>query len=279
MPTAEEEGYVDKDMTCDNASCGNPFVWTAGEQRFYHQVGNSPPELCEPCRIQRRNQQPVLITCSACEEDYTYSEGSIRYHRRNVGKFEDVKVCKPCLLDPQRAKRLKEEQEERQKEKERKDKLPFSDTLAYYLHSKGKGDGRFDDDIDLDSMTVHSDVELFDILSDPDSYREIGDRDHGDVWTHIMRSDHKWDERLGTDDEEVVFSEAAAIAESTDSHTVIQCKIRGSDRWAKFDTTSSWVLIIRNNENPPPEYRLVTTYIATAEEASEWIKGGIWILN
>ncbi len=269
------------EIECDNASHpGFTFRWSPQEQQFYADRGLEEPALCKACREANKAQQPVRLKCSACERDYTYSRNYIISFKRNEGSFEGRDVCRLCFLDPQRAKGLKEKREEREKKKkEREEKLPFSDTLAYYLHSKGDGDGRFDSDIDLDTMTVQTTVESFDILSDPNDYRNISDPKHGDVWTHIMRSDHEWDKRLGTDDEETVFSEAAAIAESTDPDSIVQCKIRSSSRWAKFDITSAWVLIIRNNENPPPDYRLVTSYIATAEEVSRWIKSGTWILN
>jgi len=34
--------------------CGRIFIWSAGEQRFYHERGLSRPKHCPDCRSQRR---------------------------------------------------------------------------------------------------------------------------------------------------------------------------------------------------------------------------------
>jgi hypothetical protein len=34
--------------------CGRIFIWSSGEQRFYHERGLSRPKHCPNCRSQRR---------------------------------------------------------------------------------------------------------------------------------------------------------------------------------------------------------------------------------
>jgi len=45
--------FEDQARTC--ADCGNEFVWTAGEQEFFHEKGfTEPPKRCKECRQARK---------------------------------------------------------------------------------------------------------------------------------------------------------------------------------------------------------------------------------
>lgn len=46
----------DQQFRC--ATCGEPFVWTAGEQRYYRERGLQPPRNCPACRRARREGRP-----------------------------------------------------------------------------------------------------------------------------------------------------------------------------------------------------------------------------
>ena len=48
------ERFVDKEIKC--SECGEPFIWTAGEQRFYDKNGLHQPKRCKPCR-EKKNQR------------------------------------------------------------------------------------------------------------------------------------------------------------------------------------------------------------------------------
>ena len=48
--------YQDRTLTC--VDCGQPFIWTAGEQEFYAQRGLTiEPRRCPDCRRARKSQQ------------------------------------------------------------------------------------------------------------------------------------------------------------------------------------------------------------------------------
>ncbi|KKS32427.1 MAG: hypothetical protein UU93_C0007G0032 [Candidatus Amesbacteria bacterium GW2011_GWA2_42_12] len=68
----------DQNLTCKD--CGNPFVWTAGEQQFYQDKGfTNPPSRCPNCRQNKKasmsgnggNRQDYPITCSNCGKQDT----------------------------------------------------------------------------------------------------------------------------------------------------------------------------------------------------------------
>lgn len=49
--------FQDKTLTCRD--CGEPFVFTAGEQQFYAERGfQNEPSRCMPCRNNRRAAGP-----------------------------------------------------------------------------------------------------------------------------------------------------------------------------------------------------------------------------
>lgn len=62
--------FTDKTLACKD--CGNEFIWTAGEQEFFHQKGfRNKPTRCKDCR--KNNRQKVeaeyfKITCSGCQQ-------------------------------------------------------------------------------------------------------------------------------------------------------------------------------------------------------------------
>lgn len=46
---------MDRTITCRD--CGQPFVFTAGEQAFYQERGFSEPQRCPGCRAERKAQR------------------------------------------------------------------------------------------------------------------------------------------------------------------------------------------------------------------------------
>ena len=47
-----------KDQTIACVGCGQPFVFTAGEQRFFKSKNFVPPKRCPACRAKRRQERP-----------------------------------------------------------------------------------------------------------------------------------------------------------------------------------------------------------------------------
>ena len=48
--------YEDQNRTC--ADCGRDFMWSAGEQEFFHEQGfTDPPKRCRSCRQARKDRR------------------------------------------------------------------------------------------------------------------------------------------------------------------------------------------------------------------------------
>ena len=48
--------FEDQARTCSD--CGDEFIWTAGEQEFFHEKGfTNPPKRCRECRQAKKEQR------------------------------------------------------------------------------------------------------------------------------------------------------------------------------------------------------------------------------
>ena len=65
-----EDEFVDETLVCKE--CGNEFVFTAGEQRFYKEKGfMNKPKSCKACRDAKKNagrapREYFETTCAKC---------------------------------------------------------------------------------------------------------------------------------------------------------------------------------------------------------------------
>ena len=54
--------FPDRSITC--VDCGEPFVWTSGEQVFFHDKGlKNEPKRCKPCK-QAKNDRLAAISAA-----------------------------------------------------------------------------------------------------------------------------------------------------------------------------------------------------------------------
>ncbi len=83
--------YEDKTLTCK--TCGNEFVWTAGEQEFYAARGlQNEPKNCKPCRDAKKGakQSDAKVYVGVCAD--CGGEAVVRFQ-----PSEDRPIyCKPC---------------------------------------------------------------------------------------------------------------------------------------------------------------------------------------
>ena len=69
----EKKMYTDKTLVCKE--CGAEFVFTAGEQEFYHERGFvNEPQRCKACRDARKNsmrpeREMFTAVCAACGKE------------------------------------------------------------------------------------------------------------------------------------------------------------------------------------------------------------------
>src|SRR6202051_3121410 len=67
--------FIDRDVLC--AGCGVMFVFSAGEQEFFHEKGfTNEPKHCKQCKAKReggreRRRIETHVICSACGSNTT----------------------------------------------------------------------------------------------------------------------------------------------------------------------------------------------------------------
>src|SRR6266436_6446732 len=83
--TEQSSDFQDRSITC--VDCTRPFIWTAGEQVFFHDKGlQNEPKRCKPCK-QAKNDRlaaislaqsagvkqriEVTVMCAQCHEETT----------------------------------------------------------------------------------------------------------------------------------------------------------------------------------------------------------------
>jgi hypothetical protein len=49
-----EREYDEQDQTLTCLDCGQPFVWSAGSQKFFAAMNFTPPKRCGACREKKR---------------------------------------------------------------------------------------------------------------------------------------------------------------------------------------------------------------------------------
>jgi CxxC-x17-CxxC domain-containing protein len=83
--TEQSSDFQDRSITC--VDCGEPFIWTVGEQVFFHDKGlKNEPKRCKPCKHAKNDRLAaisaaqvsgvkqrieVVVTCAQCGEQTT----------------------------------------------------------------------------------------------------------------------------------------------------------------------------------------------------------------
>jgi len=83
--TEQMSDYRDRSIAC--VDCGAGFIWTVGEQVFFHDKGlKNEPKRCKPCKQAKndrlaaisaaqsagiRQRIEVTVTCAQCHEQTT----------------------------------------------------------------------------------------------------------------------------------------------------------------------------------------------------------------
>lgn len=68
-------GFVDRQLVC--ADCGEPFIFSAGEQQFFRSKQfTNDPKRCRVCKAKRAGKSPLPaadteVVCAECRQPTT----------------------------------------------------------------------------------------------------------------------------------------------------------------------------------------------------------------
>jgi hypothetical protein len=63
--------FTEKKLTC--ADCGQEFIFTEGEQRYFWSKGLSEPKRCKSCRVIRRRS---IVSIQEAHNEYSDTKSS-----------------------------------------------------------------------------------------------------------------------------------------------------------------------------------------------------------
>lgn len=62
--TSKESDFQDTSLIC--IDCENSFIWSAGEQLFFHDKGlKNPPKRCKPCKQAKNERLAAIVAAQA----------------------------------------------------------------------------------------------------------------------------------------------------------------------------------------------------------------------
>lgn len=88
------DNLEDRVLTC--IDCGNKFMWTAGEQQFFHDKGlQNIPKRCKPCTAAYKakitaNHPRYWIKCTGCKK-----KAEVPFQPKD----EKYILCEDCFLN------------------------------------------------------------------------------------------------------------------------------------------------------------------------------------
>jgi ribosomal protein L36 len=71
--------FIERILTC--VDCGQDFIFSEDEQRYFWSKGLAEPKRCKPCRVIRRRS---IVSIMKEKEHNDHSNTQSGYHRTNT---------------------------------------------------------------------------------------------------------------------------------------------------------------------------------------------------
>ena len=287
-----------QEYECQNVGCAGDRIFEAAPEEWFEDNDMDLPKNCQICRDWNADQKrigPIAAKCRFC--GYTWQiEATYRiiYHKK-VGNWdaywtenETLQICRRCMEIPFRRRMLRERVAasrlrkpyypdgqnqvggKKQAPHEREPRVPDErhsrrQELLKYVeeHGLGKDPKQFDVP---DSMVFYQGVKT----------PALKAADHGDnQLTHILKKDHKWADKLGSEDPHTLLALARHIAISTEAH-VLQFTDQRSHLIVKYDLNQEVAVIIREAAWSPTGFLTHTTFPKLPKAVLSKLENGYW---
>src|SRR5437763_8296313 len=103
LETNQETQYQDRTIQC--VDCGEDFIWTAGEQVFFHDKGlKNEPKRCKPCKQAKHERLAAIATAQASgqRQRIEVSVQCAHCRQQTTGPFYPSQgrpvYCRSCFL-------------------------------------------------------------------------------------------------------------------------------------------------------------------------------------
>lgn len=268
---------------CQNAGCISERLFSAAPKSWFEEKGLTPPKNCPECRgwnEAQKNMGPIMGTCHFCRYIWPIQASYRIIYHKTVGNWDEywkanaeMQICRRCEEFPGRRR-----------------KLSYLDARKKYRENPEKLDVIMRDRVrehqDKDQLLVYlKDNCLYAPSSRyavPDSalfYAGIAtpahliERHGKNQLEHILKQNHQWLEKLGTQDPHSVLSIGHRIAVSTEPHIK---QFTDGKLIVKYDTEQRTAVFIRRSSESPTGFLIHTAFQKEPQAVLKKIKTGEW---
>lgn len=273
-----------QEYECQNVGCVGDKIFEAAPEEWFEDNGMDTPKNCQVCRewnTEQKHLGPVMAKCQFCAFTWPIEASwRIIYHKKTGNwdeywsKNEQLQICRRCMEMPFRRRKLRERKAERElpkrtpkekKEREAREPKNWKELLLELMETRSLGHEpqRFNVP---DSMAYYEGVK-----TPADRVDEHGENQ----LTHILKSDHAWTNKLGTEDPYTILSLAYHIAVSSESH-VLQFTDLRNQKVIKYDPDQEVVVIIQRDRTSPTWNRIETAHPRRPKSVYYKLDTGKW---
>lgn len=273
-----------QEYECQNAGCIGDRTFKAAPEEWFKENDLTPPKNCPTCRAWNDKQKeigPVVATCQFCKYIWPIEATYRIIYHKNVGNWDqywseqkDFQICRRCEEMPFQRRKLRE----RLAESKLRNRTPEDNRQRVQVEQKDWRELLF---TIVNELGLEATPERIDVPDAMSFYRDVKTSeckvsDHGEnQLTHILKDDHKWSGKLGSEDPYTVLTLARSIAISTEGH-VLQFKDRFSKLIVKYDADQEVAVVIRESDRSPTGFLTHTTFPKTIKQAHKKVKYGKW---
>lgn len=256
---------------CRAPSCGESFY--KAPPSWFESRGMSEPRFCDSCRAWFRLQESVgsqTVSCTACGHAWDMSPEYRISYRKKIGDWDvdrEALLCVRCENNP--LWRFK--QRERLATARLKKMAERIDVELV--------ENEFGDDVggamEIIATKRASSRTSFDVPVEAEFYertKNYGRRaQHGEnQLKHILKPEHQWKQKLGTDDPRMIVKQAAEIASQTGEYIAEMKQANGSI--IKCDVRTGLVVIIKPDAASVSGHSIETAFMA-GRGAEAYLRG------
>jgi len=263
---------------CRNAGCEGVSPFKAAAESWFRQRGLNLPSNCFTCKEWMAEQKeigPIMAKCQYCGVQWPVQATYRIHYHRNVGIWEDywemnqdAQMCRLCRENPHRRLKLRiRNAERRAKGVGEKQRLRYQKEKheRFCRNLDGSPQGRNVQRIDVPSALIY----YKNIPTKPGREEEHGPNQ----LTHILKPEHGWRDKFGTEDPDTILNLASGIARSCESH--IRQYTQEDGKVIKYDMRQNIVVILLQEETTS-KWRIETSFPGDPNTIKNKIEKGRW---
>lgn len=262
---------------CKNRGCTSSGTFEGAPPEWWTAKGLSEPSNCPECRDWKKSQGDERLTCQGCEAVKNVSARFKITHFTKVGPWNaDKFLCRTCIDNPGMVFGILRHKEYKKTGKDffsTGKKLPtgsFSKPVKYWGIDIEK-------ELELLAGSPYTEANPVEVPTDPEYYLSLPDYTHGNALAHIIEG-HGEDLAavFGSSTPQSILHNLHQIVTSSNPDHIVEFVQPADGRVVKFDKTKGITVVLKPNEAPPPEQRILTAYPCKPSYVVGKLTEGLW---